>query len=164
MDSNKSGAPTRIVRVYVLLKLSVTKQSTNNSAIVGNGGGEVVRATVLSSNLPGARAFFSCSSSYGSVLHQVPQERCFFAVIPISYNNLNCVAWGKAGLINTEWGSKQSGIKKHLSPNWDWYSPASRIPVRTWYDGAGFSSQTATGSAARRWRRRRRPSGSGWKS
>ena len=92
MDSNKSGAPTRIVRVYVLLKLSVTKQSTNNSAIVGNGGGEVVRATVLSSNLPGARAFFSCSSSYGSVLHQVPQERCIFAVIPISYNNLNCVA------------------------------------------------------------------------
>ena len=37
---------------------------------------------VLSSNPPGARAFFS-SPIDGSVLNQVPQEMCIFAVFPI---------------------------------------------------------------------------------
>ena len=57
-----------------------------------------------------APGLFPLSSSINSsVLNQVPQERCVFAVFPIFYNNLSCVAWGKARL-----NVHGMGIKKKL--------------------------------------------------
>ena len=70
---------------------------------LGSGGGEVVRAMASWSRghkfestwRQGFFLFFL--NQWQSVLNQVPQERCIFAVFPISYT-LSCVAWVEAGL------------------------------------------------------------------
>ena len=87
-----------------LLKLGCFSRISKNSyrisiPLEGSSGGEIVRVTALLSRGPeykstwhqGFFLFIFFFYQWHSVLDQVPQERCLFAVFPISYSTLIAV-------------------------------------------------------------------------